>query len=76
MPSKTELRLAVNGTVFFEGDPGFVNSRSFKVARFTVPFAALKRYNEIKIEVVSKGYNPFGAPWVMINYAVLKKAAQ
>ena len=76
LPSKTELRLAVNGTVFFEGDPGFVNSRSFKVARFTVPFAALKRYNEIKIEVVSKGYNPFGAPWVMINYAVLKKAAQ
>ncbi|MGN0833239.1 MAG: beta-N-acetylglucosaminidase domain-containing protein, partial [Kiritimatiellia bacterium] len=76
LPAKVTVRLSVNGTTFFEGDPGFVNSAAFKVVRFTVPFAALRRYNEIRIEVRSKGFNPFGAPWLMINYAVLKKAAQ
>jgi tetratricopeptide (TPR) repeat protein len=70
-----KIRIAVNGKPIFEGPSKFVRF-GWSVERIVIPFAGLKRGNELTIENIEDTDNSHGPPWFMVNYAVLKKAAQ
>lgn len=76
LPAKNKIRIKVNDTKVFEGDPGFENATAYKVSKFTIPFETMKRYNKVQIESLTPGGNPSAAPWVSICYAVVKKTAK
>ena len=76
LPAKNAVRIEVNGTTVFEGDPGFVNATAYSVRKFTIPFKAMKRYNQLRIVSLAPGSTPVIPPWTFISYAVVKKEAK
>lgn len=70
-----QIRIAVNGKPVFEGPNKFVHF-GWSVEKFVIPFACLKRENVLTIENIEDSDNRTGPPWFMVNYAVIKKAAQ
>jgi len=70
-----DIRIAVNGTVVHEGPSGFVRY-GWSLRKLVLPFDALKRNNSVTIECTEDSDIQSGPPWFMVNYAVIKKAAQ
>jgi hypothetical protein len=68
------IRIAVNDKTVFEGPSPFVQF-GWSLEKFTLPFDALKRGNELTIENIEDADNNNGPPWFMVNYLVLKKNA-
>ena len=69
------IRIAVNEKTIFEGPSKFVRY-GWSVEKFTIPFDCLKRGNLLTIENLEDSEVGNGPPWFMVNYAVIKKAAQ
>jgi hypothetical protein len=70
-----KIRLAVNDKTVFEGTNAFARC-GWSLQKFTLPFDALKRGNTVTIENMEDSDLISGGPWFMLNYIVLKKAAQ
>ena len=68
------LRISLNGKVISEAPLGFPDHAGYSVKKVVIPFAAMKRHNDVTILNATPGSNPRGTPWIMINYIVLKKA--
>lgn len=73
---EVNIRISVNGKSIFEGPSGFVRY-GWSQRKFTIPFEAMKRGNQLVIECIDEGANVrSGPPWFMVNYVVIKKAVQ
>ena len=68
------IKITVNETTIFEGQSGFVRE-GWSRRTFTIPAAALKRYNELKIANIEDSDANFGPPFFMLNYAIVRKPA-
>jgi len=66
------LRVTLNGKIVFEKNSSF-ESAVWKIEVIELPFELLKRYNEILVENASPGVIVSGPPYVLLNYAVIKK---
>ncbi|MDD5676543.1 MAG: beta-N-acetylglucosaminidase domain-containing protein [Kiritimatiellae bacterium] len=69
------IKIMVNETVIFEGKSGFVRE-GWSRRTFTIPAAALKRYNELKIVNLEDSDANKGPPFFMLNYAIVRKLAE
>ncbi|MDD5676540.1 MAG: beta-N-acetylglucosaminidase domain-containing protein [Kiritimatiellae bacterium] len=69
------IKIMVNETAIFEGKSGFVHE-GWSRRTFTIPAAALKRYNELKIVNLEDSDSNFGAPFFMLNYAIVRKLTE
>lgn len=65
------IRIAVNGKVIFEGGSPFARN-DWSRHTFKLPAASLKPGNELVIEVTDPG-DRGQPPWLMVNYAVLRR---
>jgi len=69
---KSRIRIRVNDKTVFEGENPFTR-HAWSTATFTIPGGALTRSSTLTIQNIENSDNVSGAPWVMLNYAVLKK---
>lgn len=67
---RCRMRVSINGKKIFEGDCPFVRF-GWSKHNFKVPGSALKAENTLVMENLDEGYGG-GAPWFMINYALLR----
>ena len=67
-----DIRILLNDGEVYRGPSGF-GANAWNVNKFALPAAKLKRDNRLVVEVATDGTNLSGPPWLMINYAVIKK---
>ncbi|NLE66489.1 MAG: hypothetical protein GX608_03615, partial [Lentisphaerae bacterium] len=65
-------RILLNGKVVHEGLTGFKQGER-AVAAYALPGDKLGKNNVIRIESTAPGGTPWNGPWIMIDYAVLKR---
>ena len=73
--AKCDVRITVNDTTVFEGENPHVRF-GWDVHTFRLPAAALQRQSRLLIENIEPGGRAGGPPFFMLNYAVVRKAAQ
>ena len=79
----TEISIKVNGNVVYKGPCGFPKlmgevgtdaaDKDFALREFELPLLSLKRHNQVEFSCEQPGYNPSSAPYVGVNYMVLRK---
>ena len=83
LKDETNFKVIVNGQTVYDGPSGFPAARGnlafgkkidFEVRKFKIPFASMKRQNNLTIACSSPGYNKLGTPYIGVNYIVLKKS--
>jgi hypothetical protein len=70
---KCQIRISVNGHEVFAGENPFV-CRGWSQHEFVLPGQNLERNSQLKIENIEQSAGENSPPWVMINYAVVRKA--
>ena len=82
LKDETKIAIAVNGVKVFEGPCGFPVSAGakdsaapdFELREFRIPFDSMKRHNTVSVSCATEGFNPNAAPYVGVNYMVLRKS--
>ncbi len=69
---KCRIRISVNDQEIFIGANPFVQA-GWSRHTFTVPVLVLKRNNVLTVENIEPSAIQSGPPWVILNYAVLRK---
>jgi len=72
--SQNTLEIVLNGQTVVRAEKAFPNEE-YAQRTFTIPFASMKRYNQVTIRNAERGDNFVGPPYICIAYAVLKKTA-
>ena len=72
LPDFCTLRIELNGKLVYEG------KRQYETAKWTrnayvIAFASMVRNNRVRISVSTSGTNPYGTPWFIVNYVMLRK---
>ena len=70
---RCQIRISVNGHEVFAGENPFAR-RGWSQHEFVLPGQELERSSQLKIENIEPGAAENAPPWVMINYAVVRKA--
>ena len=79
LPDDTVLAVTVNGRKVLETPCGFpatagaAGRGDFARRDFRIPFDSLQRHNRVKLACATPGFNPKAAPYIGINYIVLRK---
>ena len=73
--SQNTLEVVVNGKTVVRAEKAFPNEE-YALRTFTIPFASMKRQNQVTIRNAERGDNLVGPPYICIAYAVLKKSAK
>lgn len=66
------IRIRVNDTTIYKGQSKFVRF-GWSRCTFRIPGSIIRHQNQLVIENTDSGYHG-AAPWVMINYVVIRKA--
>ena len=80
IPEQAEIQAPCNLLPFpqkvewMQGNLAFGKKIDFEVRKFKIPFASMKRQNNLTIACSSPGYNKLGTPYIGVNYIVLKKS--
>ena len=65
-------RILLNGKLIHEGLTGFKEGAR-SIAAYELPADKVGKSNLIRIESLAQGGTPWNGPWIMIDYAVLRK---
>ena len=67
-----DILVRVNGKEIYRGSSDAPRT-DYGIKKIEIPFETMVRYNGFSVQNLTDGTNPNGTPWLVVNYAVIRK---
>ena len=67
-----DIIVRVNDKVIYKGSSDAPRT-DYGIKKIEIPFETMVRYNGFSVQNATAGTNPNGTPWLVVNYAVIRK---